>query len=949
MPIFIPVVKDTYYETTLDTLDYKILLDGFTVFEGRAVKGPEGNLSINVNRIFKDYIENRITDFREVDGDIITHPEAFRIFELRDSSDTLLATYGVLFDWGREWNGQAALLSDPVRPSISQQMKFPISIYSPEGQTETIDFSPIIMNTYFRLSETTIIVPNEGSVFTIQWETDFYPASDIIPSASTADVTFSNQTSTGVTVTVPESPSVGSRDFIITFTYNGQKIGELRVTQSKINFTLITKTLTAASSGGTYTIQWTTDLDISKISASASLWPETTITNISSTGATASIPSNTSYNDRNFTIGYYYDRDGNSYYLDGTQVTLRGKAGATSGDTGTTTGVTIETGVTRDLVFTADKAFAGFTTPAIQVWTSYEESATDYYSSPTSLYYHLFGTDIGGIVANISSNIPLCSYSNECPTTENPDRPLVEFDGYTLSGSTQWLNDYLTASKEAGCDNTGTTLWNNGESPRVATLYLKSGSTVLCENTVVQLPRNYNWYDSNRKVLKTVTPFTFSDFKFKPISFDSGDTYDVRYYLSNVIPAWNHFIIQDGVYKIQEAGTESYNWSSLQQYHYTAFDLEYDSDTGWVTVKTPLPIYEIANVSGLTPLEIWISKNVRVCRGVPRANTSGNIKVTYEGTVQDFRNVIVTTVGQIADSNAYCSDGVASIGPNNYNKSEPVIYTGNQIRPSLCDEYFYETDEPTIGNTVTITYNTKVEYADGFSGPTIEQLSKIFTDRNGITLTVSPNSIVRGDDGEYITDTLTFSKEVVGLVKFRSEFRKISDNLLYYSAPVNGGDDAQGASIKVPSVKMRVLGGYVYSYNVDIPAVYENNNLKFVTGIYNFIGSAVKTFRAPNLVSIGDTGFTFSNIEEFYIPSIQYIGSDALPATTTKVTVGKNFSNCSDKAFRKATLLTSLYFNGSVQEWEKLMEYSTSLRVIFVNSLSNITAVYCDNGEWAPQ
>ena len=40
MPIFIPVVKDTYYETTLDTLDYKILLGGFTVFEGRAVKGP---------------------------------------------------------------------------------------------------------------------------------------------------------------------------------------------------------------------------------------------------------------------------------------------------------------------------------------------------------------------------------------------------------------------------------------------------------------------------------------------------------------------------------------------------------------------------------------------------------------------------------------------------------------------------------------------------------------------------------------------------------------------------------------------------------------------------------------------------------------------------------------------------------------------------------------------
>ena len=190
---------------------------------------------------------------------------------------------------------------------------------------------------------------------------------------------------------------------------------------------------------------------------------------------------------------------------------------------------------------------------------------------------------------------------------------------------------------------------------------------------------------------------------------------------------------------------------------------------------------------------------------------------------------------------------------------------------------------------------------------------------------------------------------MVGVAKFNMHFRKISDNLLYYSAPTDGGYNVQGSEIVVPSVKMRVLGQYVYAANTNLPPVYENNNLKFVTGVENFLYSSVKTLKAPNLVSIADEGFFGSNIEEFYIPSIQWIGTDALPATTTKVTVGKNFSTCSEKAFRKATNLTSLYFNGSVQEWEKLMDYSVDLRNIFTNSLSNITVVYCDNGEWTPQ
>ena len=937
MPIFIPVVKDTYYETTLDTLDYKILLDGFTVFEGRAVKGPEGNLSINVNRIFKDYIENRITDFREVDGDIITHPEAFRIFELRDSSDTLLATYGVLFDWDREWNGQAALLSDPVRPSISQQMKFPISIYSPEGQTETIEFAPIVTNTYFNLSQDSIIVMNRGGSFVLQWDTDFYPTSDIIPTASLEGVTFSNQTSTGVTVTVPESPLPGSdRDFTITFTYNGKKIGEATVVQTKVQFTLITKTLTVASSGGTVNIQWTTDMILSNLSISAPSWPGTRPTARSYTGATISIPSNTSYDDYDFVIdyNYYYDNSGVPYHLDSTQVTIRGKAGATSGDTGTTTGVTIETGVTRDLAFTSDKAFAGFSSPAIQVWDYYfGEVKTDYYLTPSSLYRLYTLSYVGGPGSKIvSANIPLCSYSVECPTTQNPNRPLLDFDGYALSGSTQWLNDLLTAAKEDICrDGIPSERYENyeGESPRVATLYLKSGSMVLCENTVVQLPKDYKWYNGgsvagSERVLKTVTPYSFSDFKFKTSSFNETT---VRSYLQKVIPVYVSFSISDGVYVPQVDTTLQ---GGYQRYDTSAFEFEQDGE--WVTVRTPLPIYGIVDTSGLSATEIWISRNVRYLSGLLDTTLTA---VTYAGTVQDFRNVVFT-FNPSKITTVQCSDGVAYSDLQGWNKSDPINYIGNQIRPSLCDEYFYETDEPTIGNSITIT----------FTGSTVDttQINDLAIGRSGRK--IAPVTTTEGTSGDYATLTLTYDEEVIGIRLLRSSYRKVSDNILYYG-PYR--ENRGGIGIAVPSVKMRAMNGYVYSGNTVLSGTYESNNLKFIKGTGNFAGTNITTLKTPNLISIEESALTSSNIEEFYIPSIQWIGTDALPATTTKVTVGKNFSDCSGNAFRKATLLTSLYFNGSVEEWEKLMGINGGLRAIFVNSLSNITTVYCDNGEWSPQ
>ena len=933
MSIFIPVVKDTYYETTLDTLDYKILLGGFTVFEGRAVKGPEGTLKINVNKIFKDYIENKITDFREVDGGVIAHPEAFRIFELRDSSDTLLETYGVLFDWDKEWNGETALLSDPVRPSISQQMKFPISIYSPNGQTEIIDPEPITKNTYFRPLWNPIVIDNYATEVYYEWETDYRPISDIIPTASIEDVVFRNQTSTGVIIRVGESPyAYEDREFSITFTYNGEVIGEVQVIQRALDLGLITKTLTVPSTGGEYTIQWKNDRvsQYSRLSASAPQWPGTTMTNPSFTGATVNIPANTSYEDHNFTIEYYYEKFGSNYKLDETQVTIQGKTGGTSGDTGTTTGVTIETGVTRDLVITDDKVFAGFATPTIQVWgESFAAIKDNYYLEPSNLYRFSNLDYNGGLgLKGVSTNIPLCSYSIECPPTERTNSPLVEFDGYALSGSTQWLNDLLIEAKVDICRDGipgERYIRYEGESPRVATLYLLSGSTVLCENTVVQLPNGYKWYNGDpvrgsERVLKTVTPYTFSDLKFKTSSFNEET---LRTYLQTVIPVYTHFDIRDGVYV---PIVDNVFLSSFQKYDTSAFEFEQNGE--WVTVKTPMPINVIMDTSGLSATDIWISKNVRYIYGSTDATLTA---VTYAGTVQDFRNVICN-VNRINIPTVQCLDGISYTESDLWDKSDPIAYIGNQIRPSFCSEYFYQTDEPTIGNSITITFTGSTIYTVG--------IDQVVIGKSGRWLT--PVDRVEGSDGEYATLTLTFDEEVIGIRSLSSFYRQVSDNILYYG-PYK--ENRGGRNIAVPSVKMRAMNGYVYSGNTIISGTYENNNLKFIKGTGNFAGTNITTLKAPNLLSITDSALTDSNIEEFYIPSIQWIGTDALPATTTKVTVGKNFSSCSQYAFRKATLLTSLRFNGSVQEWEKLIEFSYNLKI----SLSNITTVYCDNGEWTPQ
>lgn len=57
-----PIWKNTYYNTTADTANYRILLDGAPIFAGKAFKYPNAErLEINIDKICRNYLESDIT------------------------------------------------------------------------------------------------------------------------------------------------------------------------------------------------------------------------------------------------------------------------------------------------------------------------------------------------------------------------------------------------------------------------------------------------------------------------------------------------------------------------------------------------------------------------------------------------------------------------------------------------------------------------------------------------------------------------------------------------------------------------------------------------------------------------------------------------------------------------------------------------------------------------
>lgn len=224
---FIPVYRDTFCEYSGDSLSFYVLADEGVVFNGKAVKGPnEQNIRINVNRIAKDYLSQSLDNQAILaDNQVFEHREAFRVFHFYRNDGILLGTYGVLFDWGLPFSGATTVLSDPITPHISKDMKAVYTVYNASGVTIDVDEDPITSNTYFELLNKNIVFPYSGGTSLIRFNTDYYPTTAVSAYTTSTAYTLSNLTHSSVVVTSAQNSGSTLLTGEVVFTYAGNVMG----------------------------------------------------------------------------------------------------------------------------------------------------------------------------------------------------------------------------------------------------------------------------------------------------------------------------------------------------------------------------------------------------------------------------------------------------------------------------------------------------------------------------------------------------------------------------------------------------------------------------------------------------------------------------------------------------------------------------------------------------
>lgn len=92
--VYKTLASDFYYENSgITSLSYYITADSGTIYTGRAFN-PKG-IKINVRKAIDDWLVNDMPDFREYDGVMVLHEDAYKVFGLYDMDGTLLEEYGV--------------------------------------------------------------------------------------------------------------------------------------------------------------------------------------------------------------------------------------------------------------------------------------------------------------------------------------------------------------------------------------------------------------------------------------------------------------------------------------------------------------------------------------------------------------------------------------------------------------------------------------------------------------------------------------------------------------------------------------------------------------------------------------------------------------------------------------------------------------------------------------
>lgn len=134
-----PIWKDTYYETTQNTLDFQIEVDYAVQYQGKAVK-PNANtpIRLRVNDICRDFLSPYI----DWDGNTgtFTAPDAVKLFTLMDGEGTDLETYR--FYWDYSYDDISTIgnnLNAPISGHYGNgQLKF-TTVSSTTGYTTTVE------------------------------------------------------------------------------------------------------------------------------------------------------------------------------------------------------------------------------------------------------------------------------------------------------------------------------------------------------------------------------------------------------------------------------------------------------------------------------------------------------------------------------------------------------------------------------------------------------------------------------------------------------------------------------------------------------------------------------------------------------------------------------------------------------------------------------------------
>lgn len=130
-----PIWKDTYYVkydldgTGLAPLEYFVMMEltdasgrvaRVEIFHGKAYQQPDTDrISININSICKDYLDNVIPEQSEE-----RPADAYHRFELQDSLGNVLETYGFLYDWSYDNSDFTSdiLMSHPINGHYDSRM-----------------------------------------------------------------------------------------------------------------------------------------------------------------------------------------------------------------------------------------------------------------------------------------------------------------------------------------------------------------------------------------------------------------------------------------------------------------------------------------------------------------------------------------------------------------------------------------------------------------------------------------------------------------------------------------------------------------------------------------------------------------------------------------------------------------------------------------------------------